>query len=186
MKCLLIAVLALSFALAAVEAFAEQKRVACGEGYRFKPVYFDDDSGNYGKTICGRACTTRPVEDYLGDGWKIDTNQPTTFVPKVSDNMAKDINKAMNERKLWGAKENEETVGLLKNIVNDSCVCTGTQYVLSREEKKIEVTPEPDKNSELMKKEIELLKKENDMLKKDSEALKQENEALKKKVAKKK
>ncbi len=49
--------------------------------------------------------------------------------------------------------------------INFGCTCIGTQYVLSKGEKKVGVTNNTDKTAELLKNEIELLKKENEMLK---------------------
>lgn len=177
MKRLLIAVLVLSALGASLEAYAEQKIVECGERYRFKTNYGTEEMT---QDVCKKVCATSKIEDYLKDGWKIDSNQPTTFTPKIGDSLAMELSKDM--LKNHGVNFTAEMVGW----ISEDCVCLGTKYVLSKVEKKVEVAPEPDKNLELMKKEIELLKKENDMLKKDSEALKQENEALKKKAAKKK
>lgn len=181
MKGLLIAVVMLLSTLGgSLDVFAEQKIVICGESSRLKD-HFDEF-----RPLCEQACRTPRIEDYLKNGWKIVTNQPTRFIPNISEDTAKAILKDAVER---GLLKNSATTETIKSFSTYFCECGGTKYVLSMEEKKVEIAPEPDKNNknmELLKKEIELLKKENDMLKKDGEALKQENEALKKKTTKKK
>jgi FtsZ-binding cell division protein ZapB len=178
-----ITVLVLSALFTAIEAFAEQKIVVCGESYGVGKLYNDRPS----LFVCNKACTTSKIEDYLKDGWKIDTNTPTSFRPDLSEEQAENVAKDFARSGVGvGMKRNYtgEEIPILIKI--SSCMCSGTKYVLSKVDKKFEVVPPPDNTVELLKKEIELLKKEIDMLKKDGEALKQENEALKKKTTKKK
>lgn len=182
MKNMLIAVLVLSSLAVSLDASAEQKIVECGERYRAQEL--EMGNGDVMPFICSEVCATPKIEDYLRDGWKIDSNQPTEFYGTISDRTAELLGELLAKKQLI----NPNSGSHIRFVQNSSknCVCLGTKYVLSKIEIKAAVTPEPDKNLELMKKEIELLKKEIEMLKKDREALKQENEALKKKATKKK
>lgn len=155
MKKLLIAVLVLSALSVSLEAFAEQETVFCGEtsSYRagrcVEQMFVDD---------CNRSCTANysscGLEPLLADGWKVDATMLKGLRTKSN----------MYDTKVW---------------YDGVCTCNGTQYVLSKVEKKVDAAPEPDRNTALLNKEIELLKKENEMLK-------QEIGTLKKKTAKKK
>jgi hypothetical protein len=134
--------------------------------------------------LCNAACSTPKIEDYLKSGWKIDTNQPTRFIPNISDDWAQYMAKSEHNR--TGYTD-------IKWVLKKYCTCHGTKYVLSKTEKKVVVDPPPDNTVELlkeiellMKKEIELLKKEIDMLKKENEGLKKENDTLKAKGKKNK
>lgn len=162
MKNILTAMLVLSSLGVSLDAFAEQKIIFCGETSSYRPYYKGDDGDRNCNNVCASSTKNCGLDDLLARGWKIDANMAKTIPMKSPEPLAADT------------------------FFIGNCTCNGTHYVLSKEEKKIEVAPEPDKNMELLKKEIELLKKENDMLKKDGEALKQENELLKKKAIKKK
>lgn len=188
MKRLLIAVAIVVSALSvSLDAFAEQKIVECGERYRCTEKWVPEFLA---RLVCSEVCNTPTIEDYLKDGWKIDSTQPTSFTPNINADSAKKLGVYLFENHLLDGsgsppKSAADTTEIA-TAVSQYCQCLGAKYVLSKEEKKTEVAPEPDKNFELLKKEIELIKKENDILKKDVEALKQENEVLKKKAAKKK
>lgn len=174
MKRFLIAVLVLSVLGVSLEAYAEQKIIFCGDTSSYQKSYqYDDDGRRQCNNFCALKTKNCGLNDLLAEGWKIDANMVKTIpmeLPPVPQSMeSSDFVKYVNEFMFSG-----------------TCSCSGTQLVLSKDEKKIEVAPESDKNLELMKKEIELLKKENDMLRKDGEALNLENEALKKKATKKK
>jgi FtsZ-binding cell division protein ZapB len=153
MKVLSIAVLLFSISIFKLDAFAEQKMIFCGETYR-QAENHDLAWMLRKETVCKDACMKDcELDKLLSVGWKIDTN------------MHKEIIK-------------EEWMIAGRSYIR-GCTCNGIQYVLSKAEKKVEVAPDTDKVSELLKKEMELLKKENDMLKKENEGLKKEGEVLK-------
>lgn len=110
--------------------------------------------GSSSEESCQDGCSKKcDLNGLIADGWKIDTNMPREIIEQPSHGDGK---------------------------MSIGCTCIGTQYVLSKTEKKVEVAPGTDNSVEVIKKEVELLKKENEMLKKENQMLTKENEVLKK------
>lgn len=94
--------------------------------------------------LCEQKCGVDcRLDGLISEGWKIDTNM-TKQVPL----------------KEWPLEKFNQ------------CICNGTQYVLSKVEKEVEVAIGTDKDTEFLKKEIELLKKEIELLKQENQSLK--------------